>query len=89
MENEEKVINETEQSKVDWQEKLENMMKDAYLSGLSKGGKTFVGLVYEIILEDKAKKVNPAKTVLRIEATCKKMLNMEDYNPKEGEKVSE
>lgn len=89
MENEEKVINETEQSKVDWQEKLENMMKDAYLSGLSKGGKTFVGLVYEIILEDKAKKVNPAKTVLRIEATCKRMLNMEDYKAKEGEKVSE
>lgn len=91
MENEEKLItNETsEQSRPEWEDKLETMMRNAYLAGLSKGGKTFVGLIYEMILEDRSKKSNPAKTVLRIEATCKKMLDMEDYKMGTGDSVNE
>lgn len=91
MENEEKVIaNEaSNELRPEWQDKLEVMMRDAYLAGISKGGKTFVGLIYEMILEDRSKKSNPAKTVLRIEATCKKMLDMEDYKMGTGDSVDE
>ena len=67
------------QTKPEWEQKLKEMMKDAYCSGLSRGGKTFVGVIYEAILDDRAKKQNPAKTVMRIEAMCKRMLGMEDY----------
>ena len=72
-------LSNTAPAKPEWEQKLETMMKDAYYSGLSRGGKTFIGVIYEAILDDRAKKQNPAKTVMRIEAMCKRMLNMEDY----------
>lgn len=88
MENKENVVNEEikNQSKPEWQEKMETMIHEAYLTGLSKGGKTFVGLIYEIVLESHKKKLNPAKTVLKIETACKRMLGLEDSEPVEKEK---
>lgn len=80
VENQENPVTE-ENKKPEWQEQLEKMMKDAYLSGLSKGGKTFIGMIYEIIIEDRKKRVNPAKTIMRVEATCKRLLGMQDYKP--------
>lgn len=80
IENQDKPVTE-ENKKPEWQEQLEKMMKDAYLSGLSKGGKTFIGMIYEIIIEDRKKRVNPAKTIMRVEATCKRMLGMQGYKP--------
>lgn len=60
--------------KPEWQEKVEELMKNAYTKGLSVGGKAFVGSVYRIILEDKKNRVNPAKTLMKVENTCKKLL---------------
>lgn len=80
VENQENPVTE-ENKKPEWQEQLEKMMKDAYLSGISKGGKTFIGMIYEIIIEDRKKRVNPAKTIMRVEATCKRLLGMQDYKP--------
>ena len=89
MENQEKVIIEEikDQPKPEWQGKIEKMLHETYLMGLSNGGKTFVGLVYEMIKEDRKKKANPAKTVLRVEAACRKMLGMEDYNTVEDDNI--
>ena len=66
-----------ENEKPDWQEEFEKRLKDAYLSGVSRGGKTFVGVIYEIILEDKKKRKNPANTVMRVEAACKRLLGFD------------
>lgn len=88
MENQDNPVTE-ENKKPEWQEQLEKMMKDAYLSGLSKGGKTFIGMIYEIIIEDRKKRVNPAKTIMRVEATCKRMLGMPDYKPNNPKNNSE
>ncbi|MBQ3543410.1 MAG: hypothetical protein IJA34_00225 [Lachnospiraceae bacterium] len=60
--------------KPEWQEKVEELMKNAYTKGLSVGGKAFVGSVYRIILEDKKNRINPAKTLIKVENTCKKLL---------------
>ena len=70
-----------ETERPEWQDHLEKLLKDSYLSGVSKGGKTFVGVIYEIILDDKKKRKNPANTVTRIEAACKRLLGMNDYSP--------
>lgn len=85
------VSNTTEDSnpKTEWQEKLEQMMKESYLMGLSKGGKTFIGVIYEIIADDRKKRMNPANTVMRIEATCKKLLGMKDYEPNQTNESDE
>lgn len=80
VENQENPVTE-ENKNPEWQEQLEKTMKDAYLSGISKGGKTFIGMIYEIIIEDRKKRVNPAKTIMRVEATCKRLLGMQDYKP--------
>lgn len=69
-----KSSNNEENMKPEWQEQLEGMMKNAYLSGVSKGGKTFIGVIYEHIQEYEKKKMNPAKIIMCIKADCCKML---------------
>ena len=74
MEEKNKKVSETE--KQEWEVNLEKLVKDSYLSGVSRGGKTFVGVIYEIILDDKKKRKNPANTVARVEAACKRLFGM-------------
>ena len=75
MEEKNKTVSENE--KPDWQGDIEKLVKDSYLSGVSRGGKTFVGVIYEIILDDKKKRKNPANTVMRVEAACKRLLGFD------------
>lgn len=79
---EEKVMENVEENA---EEKVEEALKEqlhkAYLSGLSVGGKSFIGVIYEIILKDKKQRMNPAKTLMKIERSCKRMLDVADnYN---------
>lgn len=65
----------------DWKTQLSEMLKNAYLTGLSKGGKSFVGVIYQQLLDGKKKKQNPAKILMNLEASCKRLLGTADFNP--------
>lgn len=65
----------------EWEAQLQEMMKNAYLTGLSKGGKSFVGVLYKQLLEGKKKKLNPAKILMNLEHTCKRLLSVADFDP--------
>ncbi len=71
-----------ENPKAEWEQKLEALLKDAYTRGLAAGGKAFVGVIYDAILDDRSKNQNPAKTVVRIEAMCKRMLEVAEKSDK-------
>ena len=71
-----------ENPKAEWEQKLEELLRDAYTRGLATGGKAFVGAIYEAILEDRSKNQNPAKTVVRIELMCKRMLDVAEKSDK-------
>lgn len=83
MEQENKINeNQAETSKTpEWEVQLQEMMKNAYLTGLSKGGKSFVGVLYKQLLEGKKKKLNPAKILMNLEHTCKRLLSVADFDP--------
>lgn len=58
------------------EEALKEQLHNAYLRGMAVGGKTFVGAIYDIIIKSKKQRSNPMKTLMNIEATCKRMLNV-------------
>lgn len=60
------------------EEALKEQLHKSYLRGLAVGGKSFVGTIYDIILKDKKQKINPAKTLMKIESSCKRMLDISD-----------
>lgn len=60
------------------EEALTEQLHNSYLRGLAVGGKAFVGTIYDIILKDKKQKINSAKTLIKIENSCKKMLDISD-----------
>lgn len=62
---------------------LQEQLHNAYLRGMAAGGKTFVGVIYDIILKSKKHRSNPAKTLMNIEITCKRMLNVSNEYVKE------
>lgn len=62
---------------------LQEQLHNAYLRGMAVGGKTFVGTIYDIIMKSKKQRSNPAKTLMNIEATCKRMLNVPNEYVKE------
>lgn len=65
------------------EEALKEQLHNAYLKGMAVGGKTFVGAIYDIIIKSKKQRSNPAKTLMNIEATCKRMLNVSNEYVKE------
>lgn len=65
------------------EEALKEQLHNAYLKGMSVGGKTFIGTIYDIIIKSKKQQLNPAKTLMNIEATCKRMLNVSNEYIKE------
>lgn len=83
MEQENKINeNQAETSKTpEWEVQLREMMKNAYLAGLSKGGKSFVGVLYQQLLDGKRKNLNPAKILMNLETSCKRLLGAADFNP--------
>lgn len=63
---------------------LKEQLHNAYLKGMAAGGKTFVGVVYDIILKSKEKRSNPMKTLIEVENACKRMLDVTStYDQKE------
>lgn len=76
-------------------EALENMtrdlLKDGYIKGIATGGKTFVGMVYQNIIELKENGVKPEDIVYETEKLCERLIDKnEEYINKdieEGEKV--
>ena len=77
-------LNEEKKTEELLEEALKEQLNKAYLRGLAVGGKTFVGSVYDIILKGKKQKLNPAKVLLKIESTCKRLLSVaEDYEKKD------
>lgn len=65
------------------EEALKEQLHNAYLKGMAAGGKTFVGAIYDIIIKAKKQRLNPAKTLMNIETTCKRMLNVSSEYIKE------
>lgn len=99
VDNEEVLIKETNPAteqieekpkKAEWEIQLENMLRNAYLKGVSTGGKTFVGVILNIIIDGKKNRLNTAKILMRIENTCKRMLAVSDsYNQTKSENTVE
>lgn len=57
-------------------EELEKQLHQAYLKGLSTGGKAFIGAIYENIKEGKKKHENPLETLRKVKSQCEKFLNI-------------
>lgn len=57
---------------------LKEQLHKSYLRGLAVGGKSFIGVIYDAILKDKKQRINPTKTLMKIESLCKRMLNVSD-----------
>lgn len=66
----------------DTEKKMEEVLKlqlhNAYISGLAIGGKSFVGVIYDMLIDGKKHRVNPALTLAKIEQKCKHMLGVTD-----------
>lgn len=66
----------------DTEKKMEEVLKlqlhNAYIRGLAIGGKSFVGVIYDMLIDDKKHRVNPALTLAKIEQKCKHMLGVTD-----------
>ena len=60
------------------EEVLKEQLHKSYLRGLAVGGKSFIGVIYDIIVKDKKQRINPAKTLMKIESSCKRMLDVSD-----------
>ena len=65
------------------EEALKEQLHNAYLRGMAVGGKTFVGTIYDIIIKSKSQRLNPAKILMNVETTCKRMLNVSNEYVKE------
>lgn len=66
----------------DTEKKMEEVLKlqlhNAYIRGLAVGGKSFIGVIYDMLIDDKKRRVNPALTLAKIEQKCKHMLGVSD-----------
>lgn len=66
----------------DTEKKMEEVLKlqlhNAYIRGLAIGGKSFIGVIYDMLIDDKKHRVNPALTLAKIEQKCKHMLGVTD-----------
>ena len=60
------------------EEVLKLQLHNAYIRGLAIGGKSFVGVIYDMLIDDKKRRVNPALTLAKIEQKCKHMLGVSD-----------
>lgn len=60
------------------EEVLKLQLHNAYIRGLAIGGKSFVGVIYDMLIDDKKHRVNPALTLAKIEQKCKHMLGVTD-----------
>ena len=77
----EKATKEDKTEKSEWEIQLEKLIHNAYLKGISMGGKTFIGVIYDLILTGRKNRLNTAKILMQIERTCKRMLDVSNsYN---------
>lgn len=74
--------------KAEWEIQLEKMLHNAYLKGISMGGKTFIGVILDIIISGKKNRQNAAKILMKIETTCKRMLAVSDSYTEKNKTVN-
>ena len=80
---EEKETTEEKTEKAEWEIQLEKMIHNAYLKGIAMGGKSFVGVIFDIIIKGRKNRQNTAKILMQIERTCKRLLDVsESYTEK-------
>lgn len=79
---------ENTEEKLEWEIQLERMLHNAYLKGIARGGKTYVGVILDIIMSGKKNRQNAAKILLKLETTCKRLLAVSDTYEKENKTVN-
>lgn len=74
--------------KAEWEIQLEKMLHNAYLKGIAMGGKTYVGVILDIIISGKKNRQNAAKILMKLENTCKRLLAVSDTYDKKNKTVN-
>lgn len=68
--------------KAEWEKIMEEMMRRAYLNGLSTGMKTMCGSVLEKMNQLQSQRMNPQQQLIHIRQWCNKCLSKVNEPPK-------
>lgn len=58
------------------EKKFRENLKDQYLRGLATGGKTYIGLIYQTIIEGEEKGVNADVLLRKVKVQCEQHLGV-------------
>lgn len=58
------------------EKKFRENLKDQYLRGLATGGKTYIGLIYQTIIEGEEKGVNADILLRKVKVQCEQHLGV-------------